>query len=233
MRKLRLVILLSVFFGLAIAAQADSIPTFNISKGTALVMNPNDLSTIGTIGFDFNGPNAFLGGSGTVTGDCGFCVNSAPPGFSGLSGSNSITGIFVTGGVTFGGVSYNNVLFHGIVVISSSTSFSLPNSNQDSFTITVPVTFSGQLTACPAVIDSEGNLVCGSPDVAAFKFQNLKGKVKIDFLNTGNNSYSYVQGLYTITQVPEPATLALVGAGSSILLLWRRKGFRASGARVG
>jgi hypothetical protein len=188
-----------------------------VQQGTAVVTVSPDV--IGDLAIDFAGSGFSMNGLGTVT-DCGFCVHGAPPGFGGLSGSNTITNSGPNiGSVTLGAVVYNNVLFHGLVTIASSSVFSLPTTNQAVFTITLPVTFSGQLMACPATSDLNG---CASADIATFNFQHLNGKVKIDFTNN-DGTYTFDQGFYTISAVPEPTTMTLVGTGAFLFLL---RGYR-------
>jgi hypothetical protein len=219
---------LIVFSSLGIGARANSVQNFDVKQGTALVTA--SAVVIGNLEFNFSGSNFSMNGFGTVDGACGFCVYFAPPGFGPLSGSNTITNSGPDiGSVTLGGVSYDNVLFHGLVTIISSKMFSLPLGNQSSFTITLPVAFSGQLMACPVNSDFNG---CASPDLATFNFQHLNGKVKIDFLNNGDNTYSFDKALYTITPVPEPATMALVGLGTFLLLLRGRKRISDSSYRA-
>jgi hypothetical protein len=148
-RKFRLVILSFAVCTFAVSAQANSVPIFNVNQGTALV-TPSPF-VIRNLGFGFSGSGFSFNGNGTVMGGCGFCVSNAPPGFSGLTGSNEITSSGPNiGQVTLGTAVLDNVFFHGVVSITGSKTFSLPSGNQPFFTITLPVTFSGQLLACPA-----------------------------------------------------------------------------------
>ena len=217
MESMRSVVLLTALVSVAIAAQANDIPTFNVTQGTAVVTVSPDV--VGDLSINFGGPGFFMIGSGTVT-DCGFCVHSAPPGYAGLTGFNTITNSGPNiGSVGFGGVVYNNVLFHGLVTIAGAGVFSLPTTIQPSFTITLPVTFSGQLMACPVTSDLNG---CASADIGTFNFQHLNGKVTIDFVS-GGGTYTFDKAIYTLNAVPEPTTLALVGTGSFLLLFRRRR----------
>lgn len=220
MVKMRFVVPFLVLATCVIAARANDIPTLNVNQGTASVTVSPDV--IGNLAFGFSGPNFSMTGMGTVT-DCGFCVHLAPPGFGPLSGSNTITNSGPNiGTFTLGSVVFDNVLFHGLVTIASPTNFDLPHTVQPTFTITLPVTLSGQLMACPVTSDLNG---CASPDIAAFNFQHLNGKVTINFTNTGG-LYTYDTAVYTITAVPEPATITLVGAGT--VLMWLRRYRRSS-----
>ena len=215
MGKLRFIVPLIVFANWATAARADDIPTVNVNQGTAIVTVSPDV--VGNLAFSFSGPGFAMSGMGTVT-DCGFCVHLAPPGLGPLSGFNTITNSGPNiGSFTLGSVVFDNVLFHGLVTIASSTNFNLPNAVQSTFTITLPVTFSGQLMACPVTSDLNG---CASADIATFNFEHLHGKVKIDFSSSGG-LYTFDKAVYTISPVPEPTTITLVGAGA--VLMWFRR----------
>jgi hypothetical protein len=214
---MRFAVVLTAFVSVAIAAQANDIPTFNVKQGTAVVTVSPDV--VGELSFNFGGPDFFMTGSGTVT-DCGFCVHSAPPGYGGLTGFNTITNSGPNiGSVGLGAVVYNNVLFHGLVTIACAGVFSLPTTIQPSFTITLPITFSGQLMACPVRSDLNG---CASADIGTFNFQHLNGNVTIDFVS-GGGTYTFDKAVYSINAVPEPTTMALVGTGSFLLLFRRRR----------
>src|SRR5437868_2378462 len=143
MGKLRFVIFLSAFAYWTMIAQADDIPTVDVNRGTAIVTVSPDVT--GNLAFGFSGSGFSISGSGTVT-DCGFCVHSAPPGLGPLSAFNTITNSGPNlGSITLGSVVFDNVLFHGVVTIAGSSVFNLPANSQPFFTITLPVTFTGQL----------------------------------------------------------------------------------------
>jgi hypothetical protein len=144
MRRLRLLLLAVCMF--SAAAFANTIPTFSLTQGTVFVS-----SNAGGTSLDwfFTGPDgALAGGSGTA----GFgCFNGV------LAGDVCDPGAAITSfgpniGSALGpglGNSGVQALFYGNGIFISGPAFTLPQPGAATFTITLPVIFSGQLTACP------------------------------------------------------------------------------------
>jgi hypothetical protein len=129
-------------------AHANSIPVFNLTQGTVTATS----SYIGgpvSISWSFSGPGgAFAGGTGDQG---GICFSGGMPGDI-CAPDLSITAFGPNIGSAFGpglGNSGSQVFFYGNGISISGPTFTLPPADVGAFTITLPVIFSGSLTACP------------------------------------------------------------------------------------
>jgi hypothetical protein len=207
----------AAFLFFATAAHAGSIPTYNLTSGTVFVTS--NLFT-GTVDFSFNGPGGVsLSGLSTMLNSCGFIVAGDPTQgqcFPGASTQGNESDDFA--GATLGGIGYSVT---GGINISGSP-ITLPVTFDPTFFITVPVTFSGTYSVCPLPANVQS---CSFPAIALLSV-NGTGTGQLIFTQIGFNGVSIWQltsATYTLSPVPEPSSLILLGTGASALFGFARK----------
>jgi len=195
------------------AAHADSIPAYNMTQGTVSLtgIDPNSFSI--TWGFT-NGSGLNLSGqdSGGTCLDFSQGGGSCNPGITiGLnqnaaSLNGSVVGIFGTVGIT-------------------GANFLLPASGS-SFSISLPVLFSGVFETCPFAGPPSGG--CTLLNTTGLFNVNGTGTVNLSFLgfDAGNGTaWQFTSATYTLNAMPEPASIVLLGTGALAIFgkLRRRK----------
>ena len=225
MRRL-LVAILSSFLLSAVAANADSIPTFTANQGTATVTADPLLLVNGFVDYNFSGNGFSLIGSGTI--GCAFCISGAPGGYGPLAPGMTI---FSEGFdlLTIGGTNYTPVLSVFTGTFTFGPNFSLPTRSQTTFSITLPVTFGGSISPClvtpPPSLGDCVSSPSGSvlPPLATINF-NSKGTATLIYTQQ-NGLWSFNSATFTLSPVPEPGTFLLMGSGFTTLmgLMWRRR----------
>ena len=211
-------------------AAGDSVPVFDLTQGSVTV-TPN------LTYFGVDQVWAFSNDDVTINGinhwGPTLCLSGAPAGTS-CDPSFYIAnlGLPEPNMGTVGGSS-TLVFFGGPGVQVSSASFILPsNSGSGSFSVTVPVLFSGSFDACVAggqgLIAGCYNQYTGvtNPVFAIFNV-NGTGVATLNFVNVGwedDTVWRLSSGTYTLNPVPEPGSIVLLGTGAvGLILRLRRK----------
>jgi hypothetical protein len=153
---------------------------------------------------------------------CGFLVAGDPTSGQCLPGASTQPNESGdTASATFGGNFYSPLLSMGGVNITGSP-VTLPLTFDPTFVITVPVIFSGTFGVCPLDPSLQS---CTSPVLATFTV-NGRGTGQLIFTQIGFNGVSIWQltsATYTLSPVPEPSSLILLGTGAVALFGFARR----------
>lgn len=213
MRKILILALFAVFASLA---KADSIPTYNLTLGTVTLSNFT-LSGFTSLFSFSNRSGTSIGGA-----DDGFSVSS-------LVGGGGTGNPFLNIGLNLETSNVNGTaLFLFGVVSMTGANFTLPTSGK-TFSITEPVLFSGSFLSCQGSFGPFGGCNPPAPDYLGRFNINGPGSVTLTFtgvaLQGGGVVWQLSGGSYTLSAVPEPATVLLLGTGALALFgrLRRRK----------
>jgi hypothetical protein len=201
----------------AIAAYADSIPTYNLTQGSVTLTN----ITLGSSDDVFT----FSNGQGVTIGG----VDSFPPiGMSLIGGGGSGDPFLVLGfNLETANVNGAALFLFGSVNITGPT-FTLPTSGT-TFATTLPVLFSGSFLSCQGSFGPFGGCNPPSPNYLAQFNINGPGLLALSFtgvsLQGGGVVWQLSGATYTLTATPEPASIVLLGTGALAILgkLRRRK----------
>src|SRR5579863_500043 len=189
---------------LSATAYGDSVPAFNLTQGTVTVVG-NIAGN--SITWSFTGANGVFATGNGASGPG--CANFAS------SGSSCDPGLAITSlGPNLGSATGSNalLLFAGGGVNISGPTFTLPQPGAATFTITLPVIFSGQFSACPWDISAQA---CSSGPIGIFNV-NGTGTGTLTFANATSNFpvWNLTGATYTLNPVPEPGSVMLVGTGT-------------------
>lgn len=229
----RMTSLLPIFLlSLTSFAAGDSVPVYNLTQGSVTVsanltyFGVDQVWAFGNGGVSINGVNHW----GPTQ-----CLNGAVGGTS-CDPSYLIAGIGLPV-PNMGNVSGSStpVYFFGPGVEVSSASFILPSgSDLTSFSVTMPVVFSGSFSACVA---GAGGVDAGCYDYQTgitnpvFAIFNVYGTgtgnlsfVNVNFGYADTAIWRLSSGTYTLNPVPEPGSIMLLGTGAvGLILRLRRK----------
>jgi PEP-CTERM motif len=206
----QIVLISAALLAFTISASADSIPTYNLTQGTIFVSVASDPQQV-LVDYSFSGGGVTFSGTSTNTNSCFFVVagDACFPGgvtyrfedtdisFAVINGT-FYAPLYTIGGVGFGGAP-----------------ITLPDPTPSgTFTVTVPVIFSGTFGACVADVQ---NGICLSNVPGMFSV-NGKGSGTLvfttDFANNGFPIWNFASATYTLNPVPEPASITLIGTGA-------------------
>lgn len=228
----RMTSLLPIFLlSLTSFAAGDSVPVYNLTQGVVTVtVNPVyggvDLSwTFGNSGVSISGMSFYLGTQQCFT--SAVAGASCDPSFSVVNGGLPTPNMGKVSG------SDTVIFFGGTGVDVSAGSFITPSGTDlTSFSVTIPVLFSGSFSACAA----------GGQGVNAGCYDPTKGVTNPVFAifnvyGTGTGNLSFIKlgypdvpmwrlssGTYTLNPVPEPGSIMLLGTGAvGLILRLRRK----------
>lgn len=223
-----LVVVFAAFLFFAVDAHAGSIPTFTATQGTIFVSQGLPFGVTAITTYFFSGNGFSFGGGGTVGGPCDFCLQGGLAAF--FSGDPGMT-ISSEGqdGLSTGGANYYPLFtsFSGgfLGSFTFGSSFNLPTGNQETFSVTLPVQFSGSLSLCP----SDPNFPAGgciSGPLATINF-NSKGTATINYVQQ-NGFWFFNSATFIMSPVPEPGTFMLMGSGITALVgMVRRRRFNS------
>lgn len=210
---------------------ADTVPVFNLTQGSVAVTLNNvfggvdQLWSFGNRGISISGINYY---------GLNQCLGWA---VAGVSCDPSIS--IVNSGLptpNMGTVSGSStpILFLGSVGISGLSFIPPTGSGLTTFSVTMPVLFSGSFSAC---VSAFGGVLAGcttdsfqpTPVFAIFNV-NGPGFASLSFINVGvpgSTVWRLSSGTYTLTSVPEPSGIMLLGTGIVGLMVKLRRKLRS------
>ena len=211
-RQICLAVLVAAFAG---SAYADSAPVFNMTQGTVSLANftPGGFDSV----FNFsNGNGVSIGGV-----DAGFSVLS-------LIGGGQTGNPFLNVGFNLETSNVNGAtLFLFGVLDITGQNFTLPTSGT-AFSMTLPVLFSGSFQSCQGSFGPFGG--CNPPPTFLGTYNiNGSGTVSLSFqgiqLGDGSVVWQLSGATYSLTAVPEPDSIVLLGTGVLVIfsMVHRRK----------
>ncbi len=213
MRKLLVLAFLAFSTSLA---SANSIPVYDLGFGTVTLTN----ISIG----QFNIVFSFSNGNGVSIGGLAEGFSPVADFVGGGQTTNPLLNILSANLIT-ANVNGTTLFLFGTVTITGPD-FTLPTSGT-SFSITLPVLFSGSFLSCQGSFGLNGG--CNPPGnnyLGQFNI-NGPGTVSLNFHGfpegDGRTVWHLSSGSYTLNAVPEPASIVLLGTGVLAILGKLRK----------